>query len=108
MPIVAMFFMKKARLNVIFCILLTILKLNSHKIIRQMTVPMTAPDNPRLKTVMNVIMDIVVMSNPNANIFVLCLTFPVPASIQKLMVNKMLMIRNGLEYISNSPECVNF
>ena len=76
--------------------------------IHQTTVPMTAPVIPRWKTVMNVIIDAAVMSNPRANILVLCLTFPVPASIQKFIVNRILMIKNGLEYISNSPECRNF
>ena len=108
MPIVAIFFMRNARLKVIFCILLIILKLNNRNTIHQITVPITAPAIPRLKTVMNVIIDIAVISNPIANIFVLCLTFPVPANIQKLMVNKILMMRNGLEYISNSPEWRNF
>lgn len=96
--------MRNARLKVISCILLMILKLNTHKMIHPMIVPMIAPDNPRWKTVMNIIMDVTVISNPNANILVLCLTFPVPANIQKLIVNKMFMMRNGLEYMSNSPE----
>jgi hypothetical protein len=106
--IVAMFFIKNIQSNVIFCILLTTLKLNIRRIIHPTTVPITAPDNPRLNIFMHIIIDMTVISNPRTNIFDLFFTFPVPANIQKFIVNKMLMIKKGLEYLSNSHEWINF
>lgn len=102
------FFIKKYRSNEILCILLTTLRLSIHKIAHQITVATTAPDNHRWNIVIKDTIDIRVTMSPMNNIFVLSLTLPVPARIAKLIVNNILIIRKGLEYLNNSHEWRNF